>query len=179
MRRFLMPTIPPCICMIGNFQVTKELLVMMVFALVMIIISWSMIRQPIPKEIAGEKSRSPLAMILPGGLAGIITGFTGAGGGFVIVPALIFFTKLDIKKAIGTSLFIISINTITGFIGDYTSGVHYNWLFLLKLISVTVAGMLFSSFLTNRISNSKLRRVFGITILLIGCWIVIKELVIA
>ncbi len=178
MRRLIMPSIPTCICQFGSFGLTKELMVMVVFALVMILVSWSMILQPVPKGNTRSNNRSGLAMILPGGLAGIITGFTGAGGGFVIVPALIFFTGLDIKKAVGTSLFIISINTASGFIGDYSSGVQYDWSFLLKLISVTVAGMLFSSLLANRISNTKLRRVFGITILAIGCWIVIKELII-
>ena len=178
MRRLIMPAIPSCICQVGKFELTKELLVMIVFALVMILVSWSMIRQPVPEENTRQNKRSGMAMILPGGLAGIITGFTGAGGGFVIVPALILFTGLDIKKAIGTSLFIISINTASGFIGDYSSGVQYDWSFLFKLISVTVAGMVFSGFLANRISNSKLRRVFGITILIIGCWIVVKELMI-
>jgi uncharacterized membrane protein YfcA len=177
MRRIIMPAIPSCICRFGSFQLTKELLIMIVFALVMIIVSWSMIRQTIPANDTIVKNRPGLTMILPGGLAGIITGFTGAGGGFVIVPALVFFTGLDIKKAVGTSLFIISINTATGFIGDYTSGVHYDWPFLFKLISVTVAGMIFSGLLANKISNTKLRRVFGITILVIGCWIVIRELV--
>jgi len=176
MRRIIMPSIPSCICQFGTFELTRKLLVMIVFAAVMILVSWSMIRQPLPKENIVQNQRSALALILPGGLAGIITGFTGAGGGFVIVPALIFFTGLDIKKAVGTSLFIIAINTATGFISDYSSGVQYDWSFLFKLISVTVAGMLFSSLLTTRISNNKLRRVFGITILVIGCWIVIKEL---
>lgn len=178
MRRMIMPAIPSCICQFGSFELTKELLVMIAFALVMILVAWSMIRQPIPKENSIQNSRSGLNMIIPGGLAGIITGFTGAGGGFVIVPALIFFANLDIKKAIGTSLFIISINAATGFIGDYSSGVHYDWTFLFKLISVTVGGMIFSSLLANRISNNRLRRVFGITILVIGCWIVIKEIII-
>jgi len=176
MRRIIMPAIPSCICQLGSFELTKELLVMIVFAGVMILVSWSMIRQPIPKENTLQNNRSGLALLLPGGFAGIITGFTGAGGGFVIVPALVFFTGLDIKKAIGTSLFIIAINTTTGFIGDYTSGVQYNWPFLFKLITVTVAGMIFSSLLATRISNSKLRRVFGITILVIGCWIIVREL---
>lgn len=176
MRRFVMPLIPSTVFSYGNFTISKDLMVMLLFAILMIFISWSMIRKPVYKEQVVQQTSPSATMILPGLLVGILTGFTGAGGGFVIVPALIFFSGLDIKKAIGTSLFIIAINTAIGFIGDYSSGVCYNWFFLFKLVSVTVAGMICSNWLSLKVSNDKLKRIFGVTIFVIGCWIIAREL---
>jgi uncharacterized protein len=176
MRRFIMPAIPAIIFTNDSFTITKDLLVMMVFAILMILIAWSMIRKPVYTVPPVQQPRSPFAMILPGIFTGLLTGFAGAGGGFVIVPALVFFAGLDIKKAIGTSLFIIAINTTTGLIGDYSAGVEYNWSFLIKLVAATVAGMLLSSRLMVKMSNEKLRRMFAFTILAMGCWVMIREI---
>lgn len=177
MRRFIMPAIPATIFSCGTLAFTKDLMVMLIFALLMILISWSMIHQPVYRQPTEQPEKHSKTMILPGMLAGIVTGFTGAGGGFIIVPALIFFTGLDIKKAVGTSLFIISINTAIGFMSDFSAGVTYDWSFLLKLVSITVAGMICSSALVGRISNDRLKRLFGITIFVIGCWIIVLELI--
>ena len=176
MRRFIMPAIPDIIFSNERFTITKNLLVMLAFSLLMITIAWSMIRRPVYTPAVNQKRPSSFVMILPGIFTGLLTGFAGAGGGFVIVPALVFFGGLEIKKAIGTSLFIIAINTSTGFIGDYSAGVNYDWFFLIKLVAATVAGMVLSGRIMVKMSNEKLRRLFAYTILTMGCWVIIREL---
>ena len=73
-------------------------------------------------------------------LVGIVTGMVGAGGGFLIIPALVLLAKLPMKKAVATSLFIIAINSLIGFLGD-VQNYDIDWLFLLLFTSISVVGI--------------------------------------
>jgi uncharacterized membrane protein YfcA len=177
MRSFIMPVIPDVLFEYQGLIVSKELSIMLVFALLMIVIACNMIFTP--KAVSKQKEtriNKPVVALI--GLAvGILTGFVGIGGGFIIVPALFFFTTLDMKSAVGTSLFIITLNTAIGFASDFSSGVIYNWMFLLKFILVTVTGMLISGLIVTKIKTEKVKKLFAVIILLVGCWIIVKELV--
>jgi uncharacterized membrane protein YfcA len=105
-----------------------------------------------------------------------MTGIAGIGGGFIIVPALAYFAGLNIKTAIGTSLFIISVNTTVGFLSDISLGVHFDWIFITKFIAITMAGMFLSSFVSGYFNSLQLKKIFGVSIFFLGCWIIIKEL---
>ena len=119
-RKFLIPYIPAIITHIGSFEISFSFLTMVLFALLMLITSFSMIRtRRIPQHIHHSKAR----LILYGIGIGLVTGFLGAGGGFLLIPALVMFMGMGMKKAIGTSLMIIAANSLIGFIADLS---HYS-----------------------------------------------------
>ncbi|HYK54882.1 MAG TPA: sulfite exporter TauE/SafE family protein, partial [Flavisolibacter sp.] len=106
---------------------------------------------------------------------GLITGFLGAGGGFLLIPALVLVLRLPMKKAIGTSLFIIALNSLIGFIGD--AG-HYtiNWALLLAVSGIAIAGVFIGGRLGMKIQGAKLKTSFGWFVLLMGIYILVKEI---
>ncbi|AFK02703.1 protein of unknown function DUF81 [Emticicia oligotrophica DSM 17448] len=176
MRKFVMHEIPEVVWQTANFILSKNLLVMLFFALLMIGASYSMIRSnKKPNEQVGHQV-SYWMIFLEGILVGILTGFVGAGGGFMIIPAMVVFAKLPMKKAVGTSLLIITINSIFGAIGDFSAGVSLDWYFLTKFAVLTIAGILTGGYLSKKINGEHLKPAFGWFVLVVGCWVIIKEL---
>ena len=106
---------------------------------------------------------------------GLATGILGAGGGFLLIPALVLFVGLPMKRAIGTSLLIIALNSLIGFTGDLG---HFNidWLFLGKITAIAIAGIFIGGYLGKKIDGSKLKKGFGWFVLAMGIYIIIKEL---
>jgi uncharacterized membrane protein YfcA len=178
-RTFLIPAIPDEIISISSFVVTKAILTMAIFALLMIAASFSMIRKSIDcsADINNIKITNYSSIIIQGLLLGLLTGFVGAGGGFLIIPALVFRCKLPMKTAIGTSLLIIAANSIIGFLGDLSiSTEQINWKLLIIFTSLTVTGIFIGNYLTKFIDSSKLKKGFGWFILIMGIYIILKEL---
>lgn len=180
-RKFLMPSIPTEIEMFG-VHFSKHLLIMLLFAFLILASSYNMIKKRKPNRINevrwDEFSKSPIGIpfiIFLGVLVGLITGFVGAGGGFIIVPVLIFFLRLNFKKAIGTSLCIIAINSLIGFTGNIGHQ-NINWLFLIGISAICGIGILLGSVLSNHISASKLKPAFGWFTLSVGLFVFFKEL---
>lgn len=172
-RKWIMPAIPDIILQTDGFVVSKRLLVLGLFAFLMIMASLSMIR--IRKEVAPDDGpwRIPL-LIIEGALIGFITGLVGAGGGFLIIPALVWLTGLPFKTAVGTSLFIIAINSLLGFLGDLLN-YGMDWNLLLTLTGLAAIGILIGNKLQKKISAADLRKAFGWFILLVGMLILLKE----
>jgi uncharacterized membrane protein YfcA len=168
-----LPKIPTTLFSIGHFEVTKDLLIMMVFAILMIAASTSMIRKSKETSINTAINLPRLAMI--GFLVGFITGFLGAGGGFLIIPALLFFANLPMKQAVGTSLFIIFINSLIGFTGDIINGITINYQLLFTISAIAIVGMLIGTQLSKKIDGAKLKPAFGWFVLIMGFYIVLKE----
>lgn len=177
MRSFVVPAIPDQVLNINNFTVSKDLLVMVFFALTMIFSSCSMIRaakEPLVENDAARKY-SLIKLLFPGIVVGVITGLIGAGGGFLIIPSLVVFAKLPMKTAIGTSLFIIAINSLFGFIGDVLHRT-IDWQFLVIFTSIAIGGIIMGTALTTSISARKLKTFFGWFVLAMGVFILIEEL---
>lgn len=173
-RRFLVPNIPEVIFSTNNFVLTKGMAIMMFFAMVMIMASTSMIKTT--KKDNQPFIKLPYYKIFFQGLAiGCITGLIGAGGGFLYVPALVLWAGLPMKKAVGTSLVIIAINSIIGFSGDLHN-LEINWAFLLIFTSLTILGVLLGGYLSKFISNKKLKKSFGWLVLFMAIYIMIKEI---
>ena len=172
-RAVLVPMIPIRLFNIAGISVTRNMLIMLVFALLMIFVSVIMIRKTKTKKIPSITNNYRLAMM--GFLVGFFTGFLGAGGGFVIIPTLIFFAGLEMKQAVGTSLLIIAINSLIGFAGDLIQGIQLNYILLLSISALAIAGMFIGTLLSQRINGNKLRPAFGWFVLLMGAWIIIKE----
>jgi len=173
-RKFLMPIIPETIFSLGTFSLTKDVLIMLLFSVLMIAASYSMIKSK--KDITQEVQPHIVKVAFIGALVGIVTGFLGAGGGFLIIPALIFFTGLTMKEAIGTSLLIIAFNSLFGFLGDVINGVNIDYLFLLSIAFFALIGIFIGTFLSKKIEGSKLKPAFGWFVLVMGIYIIIKVL---
>jgi hypothetical protein len=172
-RKIILPIIPENIFKINGFLLTKDIFIMAFFALLMIAASYSMIKKRKVAEITTETK--PLKVIFIGALVGIITGFLGAGGGFLIIPALIFFTEISMKQAVGTSLLIIAFNSIFGFLGDLVNGIAIDYQFLFTVASFATLGIFIGTVLSKKIDGNKLKPAFGWFVLVMGIYIISKE----
>lgn len=174
-RRFIIPIIPDVFFKIGSFNVTHALFVMVVFALLMLAAAGSMIRE---KKLESEETAKsgPLRLIIYGVLIGLVTGFLGAGGGFLLIPALVILMKLPMKEAIGTSLLIIALNSLIGFIGDI--GRHpIDWPFITILSTIAIAGIFIGGYFNQKVNSEKLKKGFGWFVLIVGVYIITKEII--
>lgn len=178
-RKFLIPSIPEEIFTIKDFTLTKDIGIMLFFALLMLVAAASMIidKEKSLKNIEKEKVSvvNYLSLIPLGFLTGIITGLVGAGGGFIIIPVLVLLAKLPIKTAIGTSLFIIAVNSLIGFLGDL-GNIRINWIFLLIFTGISILGIILGVYLNKIIDGGKLKKGFGWFVLLMGIYIILKEI---
>lgn len=174
-RTWLVPAIPTKILHLGLFTLSRDILLLLLFAVLMIFASYSMIRskQHIADNINKGINR-PL-VVLQGMFTGFITGLIGAGGGFLIIPALVNLMKMPMKMAIGTSLVIIAINSLTGF---FFSPEHnaINWPFLFGIAVIAVFGILIGSYISTKMDGKKLKPAFGWFILVMGIYILMKEI---
>jgi len=175
-RKFLMPVIPENLFTIGTFIVTKSLTTMVLFALIMIIASLNMIKKE-PAAAGNDQDRTIYLnkALLRGVEVGILTGLLGAGGGFIIIPVLIFSFHLSMKDAIGTSLLIIAMNSLFGFAGDLFHQ-QFNWALLLPLTAIAVTGTFIGRRLGQDLPGEKLKKWFGWFVLLMGIYIIIHEI---
>lgn len=173
-RKLVLPNIPESLFSIGQLEITKNLLIMFVFGILMVAASVSMIRKSKENQIEAKLNIPRLAFI--GFLVGFVTGFLGAGGGFLIIPTLLFFANLPIKQAVGTSLFIIFINSLIGFTGDLINGITINYQLLFTVTGIAIVGMLIGTQLSKKIDGAKLKPAFGWFVLVMGLYIITKEL---
>lgn len=175
-RIYILPLIPEEIVIIQNVTITKNLFLLLVFAGLMIIASYKMIRNEITTENLDKttKENTPLRAAGQGAIVGLFTGLVGAGGGFMIIPALVNLLKISMKKAIGTSLFIISLNSFIGFSSSINNS-DINWRLLLSIAVAAVFGIIVGSHFSKKIDGKKLKPAFGWFILAMGIYIITKE----
>lgn len=176
-RAYIVPAIPNEIFSIGSLVVTKSLLMMILFAVLMVFASISMIRNPKKKEEKEQEKQEfnyPV-ILLEGAVVGVLTGLVGAGGGFLIIPALVLLSKLPMKQAIGTSLLIIAAKSLIGFTGDLGKEAM-NWTLLLTITALAILGIFIGNQLSKKISAEGLKKGFGWFVLAMGVYIIVKEL---
>jgi uncharacterized membrane protein YfcA len=178
-RKWVVPAIPDVLFTAGGFVVTKSIFLLVLFAALMLLASYSMIRKPTAR--APGTATAPRAFNFPlilgeGLVVGGITGLVGAGGGFLIIPALVLMAGLPMKQAVGTSLIIIAAKSLIGFTGDLTGGMAIDWNFLSIFSAVAIAGILLGSRLSVHISESKLKPAFGWFVLVMGAYMMVREL---
>ena len=172
-RRFIIPRIPEYLGMMGDVEVTKSAVTMILFAMLMLLASISMIRGRKDAE-QKEKIVNVLPLLVYGIGIGLVTGFLGAGGGFLLIPALVFFVGLDMKKAVGTSLAIIAMNSLIGFVGDIGI-VKIDWQLLLIVTGISLVGLFIGISLSKKVPGAKLKKGFGWFVLIMGVYIIIRE----
>jgi len=177
-RMWLVPFIPSELFTLGSLVITKSIALMLLFAVVMILASVSMIRPGKNKEIDENAPRVynyPM-ILLEGTVVGLLTGLVGAGGGFLIIPALVLLARMPMKLAVGTSLFIIAAKSLIGFIGDLQGSEIIDWKLLGIFTAFSVAGIFIGILLSKKIPGQKLKKGFGWFVLVMGIYIIIKEL---
>ncbi len=190
-RAFIVPSIPSEVFHFGTFVITKPLLIMGVFAILMVAASISMIRgnKKSTNNISFDNNNnigSKKNMLSPiqrniligieGLIVGSITGFVGAGGGFLIIPALVILAGLQMRVAVGTSLMIIAIKSLFGFLGDFKNPQHIDWKFLLTIALIAIVGIFLGSHFSKYVPETKLKKAFGIFVLIMGSAILIQQL---
>lgn len=176
-RKYLVPAIPEEIFSLAGFTLTKGIGIMIFFAIIMIVASISMIREKDNgrnKEVEKVTYNYPL-IIIEGIVVGLLTGIVGAGGGFLIIPALVLLAKLPMKKAVATSLLIIAIKSLIGFIGD-VENMKIDWVFLMIFTGLSIVGIWLGVYLNNFINGKKLKKGFGWFVLLMGIYIIWSEI---
>lgn len=172
-RKFILPYIPDVITIGSIFNLKKAVVIMLFFALFMIFAAIKMIRPT--KDNKQLEQTNYFKIVFIGLLIGFIAGFVGAGGGFLIVPSLIFLTKISMKKAVGTSLVIIAFQSLLGFLGDITNNCIMDWQLLLTFTSIAIIGIFIGNFASKKVDGGKLKSSFGYFILLVAIFIIIME----
>ena len=178
-RAYLVPAIPQEVLRLGDLIIDRGMMLMLLFAILMLVASIGMIR-PTTKSPKSPQSvlthrKYPYTLILIEGLVvGSLTGLVGAGGGFLIIPALVILGRLPMKQAIGTSLVIISAKSLLGFLGE--SGLRdLDWGFLLSVTAFAILGIFLGMKLSHRIDGARLKPAFGWFVFVMGIYIILKE----
>ncbi len=171
-RKLFIPYIPDILYRHNDFVVDKGTATLLLFALLMIGAAIGILK---PQKIKRPVIPQTQGLVLLGITVGIISGLLGAGGGFIIIPALIFYASLDIKIAVGSSLLIIALNSLVGFAGDI---LHHpiNWYQLLIVTALAITGTFVGHWLSGKLRAERIKKVFGWFIFLTGTFILAKEL---
>ncbi|CAN5429421.1 hypothetical protein BH20BAC1_BH20BAC1_26420 [soil metagenome] len=177
-RKWILPVIPENLFRIGAIDFTRSMITMILFAVLMLVASIGMIRDYEGKRYDGNLQRKinfP-ALTMYGVAIGIAKGLLGAGGGFLLIPALVLIVGLPMKKAIGTSLLIIALNSLIGFTGDIGHFV-IDWIFLLKITAIAIAGIFIGGAIEKKIKGDHLKKGLGWFVLVMGFYIIFHELI--
>jgi len=176
-RKVILPAIPEEIILFDSVIILRRLLIMLFFAMVMITASVLMIFRKEKTETGSENTRkNQFVLILAEAISvGTISGISGAGGGFLIIPLLTILNKTPMKKAIGTSLLVIGVQSMIGFLAGLPDA-NPDWHLLLKIAALSVMGFFAGNYLSEKFSAGMLRNTFGWFVLCIGIYIILKEL---
>ncbi|NQY27929.1 MAG: sulfite exporter TauE/SafE family protein [Flavobacteriaceae bacterium] len=162
-RKFVIPVLPDILITIDDFDFTRRMGMFGLFAILMIPAAISMLKDR--KEIIDQANKNTTynyqLIVLEGIVIGSITGLIGAGGGFIIIPALVILANLDMKTAIGTSLIIIALKSLLGFFLGDTFTLEIDWKFLTVFTMISLVGIFIGSYLSNFINGKKLKKGFG------------------
>ncbi|WP_053972234.1 sulfite exporter TauE/SafE family protein [Mangrovimonas sp. ST2L15] len=179
-RHYVVPALPEVLFEIGSFEFTRRMGMFGLFAALMIPAAFSMLKnKKVKKELKAVEKQEvkynyPL-ILLEGLIVGGITGMIGAGGGFLIIPALVILANVEMKVAVGTSLIIIALKSLMGFfLGDALT-MNIDWTFLLVFTSISFVGIFIGSYLSNFIDGKKLKKGFGYFIFVMAFFIFYME----
>lgn len=173
-RRLVLPHLPHYIIHRFGITLTKDMFLLLLFSVLMLVASYKMIYKPKTFREPRNGNNNYTLLLSQGLLVGIVTGLIGAGGGFLIVPALVMLLGIPMKRAVATSLFIIAMNSTLGFVS--TMGmVAQDWTFLLIFSGISIVGIFLGIAVSKKIEGAKLKPLFGYVVLAMGIFIIIKE----
>lgn len=179
-RRFVMPNLPDVFFTIGDYPVDKNHFILFILSVVMFSAGYKMSKAPLVQEGETQVNRPVdfFRLSIYAILIGSFLGLVGAGGGFLMVPALVLFGQVPMKKALGTSLVLVAVNSFVGFSGDVNANVEMDWKFLFYFCALSIAGLFAGSALQQVINSHQLKKYFGWMMMLVGVGILIKEFVV-
>ena len=176
-RHFVVPALPDLLFTISGFEFTRRMVMFGLFALLMFPAAFSMLKENkerILDQPKGIKYNYPLILV-EGLLVGAITGLIGAGGGFLIIPALVILANVEMKVAVGTSLIIIAVKSLMGFFLGDAFIMDIDWQFLIIFTLLSFVGIFIGSYLSNFINGQKLKKGFGYFIIIMAIFIFYME----
>lgn len=174
-RHYVVPALPNVLFNIGDFEFTRRMGMFGLFTLLMFPAAFSMLKDRKEKEIIGVVKYNYSLIIIEGLLVGAITGMIGAGGGFLIIPALVILANVEMKIAVATSLIIIAFKSLMGFFLGDAFTMEIDWSFLTVFTSISLVGIFIGSYLGNFIDGKKLKKGFGFFIFLMAIFIFYME----
>ncbi len=175
-RRFVMPNLPDVIFNIGNYGVDKNHFILFILSVVMFGAGYKMFSaKESSEENAIAHPNQFIKLIFLAILIGSFLGLVGAGGGFLMIPALVYFANLPMKLAVSTSLVLVAINSFIGFLGDVHSSQHMDWKFLFLFSAFSVTGVFGGFYLQNKIDGTRLKKYFGGFMMAMALFIMVKE----
>lgn len=178
-RKYVMPAIPNPVIVTSSWVLSKELFIMLLFALLMIAVAYNMIRKSNYTEHEEKEFESInyLWLVCVGAISGILTGILGVGGGFIIIPALVLLAGTSVRTSVGTSLLIIAFNSLVGFLGEIMERHEMiNYKFLLTFAILSVAGIFIGFRAALKRTPAQIKRTFGWFVLVMGVAIFIREI---
>lgn len=178
-RGLIVPAIPDPILTVAQYTLSKGAFIMSLFAFLMFFTSYLMLK-PVkitPKDMAPyDPYQHPIKLGLGSGMVGLLAGLVGAGGGFLIIPTLIILFGLSMKQAIGTSLAVITVNSLLGFQGDlFIAKIVIEWSILGPFLGLATVGMFLGIKLNYYVDGIKLKRGFAVFMLFLGVSILLEE----
>ncbi|WP_047244969.1 sulfite exporter TauE/SafE family protein [Maribacter thermophilus] len=176
-RHYVIPILPDTLFNLGDFEFTRRMAMFGLFAVLMIPAAFSMLKtkKEIKNKTSGKVKYNYPLILAEGLMVGGITGMIGAGGGFLIIPALVILANVEMKVAVGTSLIIIAIKSLMGFfLGDALT-MDIDWQFLGLFTSLSLIGIFIGSYIGNFIDGNKLKKGFGYFILVMAAFIFYME----
>lgn len=170
-RKHIVPLIPDEFH-ISSYIIPQETVLMVCFAIIMLFAAYAMMHEiKMPKQ-----HFSFLSVVLKGAFVGSVTGIVGAGGGFLIIPALTNFFNLSMKKAVSTSLVLIAINSMLGLLGDWRRINLFDWNIVLIYTGLTIVGMFIGFYFSNKIDGKSLKKMFSVGIIIVAVLVLVEEL---
>jgi len=175
-RYYVVPAMPDVLFQIEHFQFTRRMAMFGLFAILMIPAAYAMLKTEKKNTTkVGNVSYNYPLILLEGLIVGGITGLIGAGGGFLIIPALVILANVEMKVAVGTSLIIIAIKSLMGFFLGDAMTMDIDWKFLAIFTSLSFIDIFIGSYLSNFIDGKKLKKGFGYFILVMAVFIFYME----
>ena len=174
-RKFIVPSIPEILFQNETFTLTKSTFLMLLFAIIMLFAALSMIKKPKVNLKEVTQKHYLAKIIIQNIIIGVIIGLVGAGGGFLIIPSLLIIAKLPMKKAVGTSMFIIAMNSLIGFLGDIQNNA-IDCKFLLPFSLISMIGIFTGTYISKYIDEVQLKKAFAYFVLIMAFVITFKEL---
>lgn len=174
-RHYLVPALPDILFKIDDFEFTRRMGMFGLFAILMMPAAFSMLKTREEDNIQKDVHYNYPLILLEGLIVGAITGFIGAGGGFLIIPALVILANVKMKVAVGTSLIIIAFKSLLGFfLGDALT-MEIDWMFLIIFTIISLIGIFIGSYLSNFIDGNRLKKGFGYFIFVMAIFIFYME----
>jgi hypothetical protein len=173
-RMFLLPLTPDPVWSFDSLVVSKDIFLISLFAILMFIASIKMIRSQSQRRESQQSSLIKISLV--GFVVGTVTGFIGAGGGFLIIPVLIFFLKFNMRQASATSLLIIAMNSTVGLLSDLVVSEQKPWSLLFIASGVAILGLFIGRYLNPFFSETVLKKIFGWFVFFLGMIIFLDQI---